>query len=62
AGDVLATSVNPLVDGDGDFVVSVEEAKLEGCETFETYPVLHSFLMDDPKIVERTIELLNGDR
>ncbi|MEM6474485.1 MAG: alpha/beta hydrolase, partial [Planctomycetota bacterium] len=46
AGDVLATSVNPLVDGDGDFVVSVEEAKLEGCETFETYPVLHSFLMD----------------
>lgn len=38
---------NPLVDGKGDFVVSVEETKLDGSADFLEVPRLHSFLMDD---------------
>ncbi|MEO1618760.1 MAG: lipase [Planctomycetota bacterium] len=59
AGDIQSPIPNPLVDGESDFVVSLEEAKLEGSETFETYPVLHSFLMDDSKIIDRVLELLS---
>jgi pimeloyl-ACP methyl ester carboxylesterase len=59
AGDVSAQVIqNPLTDGSGDFVVSVEEAKLEGSEWLRTVPVLHSFLMDDPKVQAWTIEFL----
>jgi pimeloyl-ACP methyl ester carboxylesterase len=42
AGDVSTNRLqNPLVDGASDFVVSVDEAKLEGCESFQTVSVLH---------------------
>ncbi len=41
---------NPLVDGAGDFVVSVEETRLEGATDFQEVPVLHSFLMDSPEV------------
>lgn len=59
AGDVSDKPVqNPLVDGSGDFVVSVQEATLEGAVAVETFPVLHSFLMNDQAVVDRTIEFL----
>lgn len=55
AGDVSDKKIpNPLVEGEGDFVVSLEEAKLEGCEAFYTIPVMHSFLMNNEKAVELT--------
>ena len=61
AGDVSANTVqNPLVDGSSDFVVSVEEAKLEGATALETFPVLHSFLMRDQAVMKRTIEFLSS--
>ena len=61
AGDVSQKLVqNPLVDGEGDFVVSLEEAKLEGSEAFHTVPVLHSFLMNDPQAVKIAVDFISN--
>ena len=61
AGDVSGSTVqNPLVDGSSDFVVSVDEAKLDGSVAVETFPVLHSFLMNDAAVVERTVDFLTS--
>ena len=59
AGDVDTPVANPFVDGEGDFVVSLEEAKLDGAASFNTVPVLHSFLMDNDDAMKKTIELLD---
>ncbi|MFN7733491.1 MAG: hypothetical protein ACK5OB_16460, partial [Pirellula sp.] len=63
AGDISSLPVqNPWLDGPSDGVVTVEEAKLEGMREFATVPVLHSFLMQDPRCVDATVEfLLGGD-
>lgn len=61
AGDVSNLSVplkNPLIDGSSDFVVGVDEARLEGAESLETVPVLHSFLMNDPASIEMTVDFI----
>ena len=61
AGDVSDRTVqNPLVDGAGDFVVSLEEATLEGAEKIETVPLLHSFLMDDSDVTHRIVEYIES--
>jgi len=60
AGDIQAPIQNPLVDGNGDFVVSIEEARLEGAASFQTVPVLHSFLMDNEEVIDKTVELLKS--
>ena len=61
AGDVSGNRIqNPLVDGSGDFVVSLDEARLEGAESFETVPVLHSFLMNDDTANDRTVEFIKS--
>ena len=53
AGDVSDNTIqNPLVDGEGDFVVSLDEARLDGSEAFHTVPVLHSFLMNDDDAIK----------
>lgn len=63
AGDMSETPIqNPLVDGSSDLVVSVEEAKLEGCEAFHTLPILHSFMMDDPDATRLTIDFIQEHR
>ena len=55
AGDVSSKPIqNPLTEGSGDFVVSVDEAKLEGSKWLKTVPVLHSFLMDDKAVQKMT--------
>lgn len=51
---------NPLVDGDSDLVVSLEEAQLEGAEAVQEFPVLHSFLMNDKAVQKWTIEFLDA--
>ena len=62
AGDVSAQPIqNPLTTGSGDFVVSVEEAKLEGSQWLKTVPVLHSFLMDDTDVQKMTIDFLKAN-
>lgn len=59
AGEIHGPIDNPLVDGDGDFVVKVEETKLDGSASHTVVPVLHSFLMSDQKVIEKTIKLLS---
>ncbi len=59
AGRLTDTTItNPLVDGEGDFVVSVEETKLAGAADFMEVPRLHSFLMDDKKVQSAVVHFL----
>lgn len=61
AGDVSDTTIkNPLVDGEGDFVVSVEEAELEGREAVYRVPVLHSFLMSDSATMKISVDYIRS--
>ncbi|KLU05944.1 Lipase [Rhodopirellula islandica] len=61
AGKVATPIANPLVDGEGDFVVSLDEAQLEGAQTVHQVPVLHSFLMEEPTVQDWTIEFLQNN-
>jgi hypothetical protein len=59
AGDLTGTSIqNPLLSGPNDAVVTVQEAKLDGMAEFKTFPVLHSFLMQDARCVEAGVDFL----
>ena len=59
AGDRSESPVqNPLVEPQGDFIVSVNEAKLDGAEQFVTVDGLHSFLMRDEEVIRFTTEYL----
>lgn len=49
---------NPLVEGDSDLVVSVEEAKLSGASDFVVVPCAHSFLMDSKSVNALTVRYL----
>ncbi len=51
---------NPLLDGDDDFVVTVESAKLPGARDFLLVPVAHSFLMYNDKAQEATLSFLKN--
>jgi len=51
---------NPLVEGDSDFVVSLQEAELEGAETIREFPVLHSFLMTEPNVQQWTVDYIEA--
>ncbi|MFG0290954.1 MAG: esterase/lipase family protein [Rhodopirellula sp. JB044] len=51
---------NPLVEGDSDFVVGLEEAKLDGALETHEVPVLHSFLMNDTDCQKWTIDFLDS--
>ncbi len=53
---------NPLVAGASDFVVSVEETKLDGAADFLEVPVLHSFLMDSPEVQRAVGSFLKSAR
>jgi pimeloyl-ACP methyl ester carboxylesterase len=59
AGD-LNRIQNPLVDGASDFLVSVEEARLDGSASFERVAVLHSRLMSDEAVRKRTVEFIRS--
>ena len=49
---------NPLLSGDDDFVVTVDETRLPGAADFLVVPVLHTFFMDDPTVRECTLRFL----
>ena len=55
-----ASGRNPLLQGDNDFIVSVEETKLPGAHDFLILPVLHSFMMEDAKIMAHTLQFLRN--
>ena len=61
AGDVSEKPIkNPLVDGEGDFIVSLEETDLQGREEFYRVPVLHSFLMSDASIMKICVDYIRS--
>ncbi len=49
---------NPLLAGDDDLVVTVEETRLEGAADFLVVPAWHSFLMDAPVVRKYTLQFL----
>ncbi len=50
---------NPLLEGKGDFIVTVEETKLDGAAKTVVLPVLHSYLMTDPRAIQATLEFVD---
>ena len=59
AGQVENKAIqNPLLDNASDFVVEVDEARLEGSESFVVVPALHSFLMKDAQVQEFVVDFL----
>jgi len=49
---------NPLLDGDDDGTVRVEETKLEGAADFIVVNNIHTLILFDPETVEQTIHFL----
>ena len=61
AGDFSEKPIkNPLMDGDGDLIVSLEEVELEGRESLHRLPVLHSFLMSDPAAIKICVDYVSA--
>jgi pimeloyl-ACP methyl ester carboxylesterase len=58
AGGKGKEGYNPLLTGDDDGVVRVEEAKLAGARDFAVAPVVHMFLKDDATVQEQTLRFL----
>jgi pimeloyl-ACP methyl ester carboxylesterase len=52
------TGGNPLIDGDDDFVVGVEETRLAGARDFVVLPVIHATMMNDTRVRECTLRFL----
>lgn len=49
---------NPLVNGDDDLIVSVEETRLIGARDFLVVPAVHTFIMDDEQVQKATLNFL----
>jgi pimeloyl-ACP methyl ester carboxylesterase len=49
---------NPLLGQDNDMVLSVESTRLAGASDFAVLPVLHSLMMDDPRVQQYTLRYL----
>lgn len=49
---------NPMLEGNDDLVVTVEETRLPGAADFVVLPVLHSFIMNDQRVQEYTLRFL----
>ncbi len=49
---------NPLLDGPGDFTVSVQEARLEGATDMLVQPLFHSTMMKNPDVCAATLRFL----
>lgn len=50
---------NPLLDGDNDFTIRVDEAKLEGACAFRVLRVHHTVLMASPEVQRLTLGFLH---
>jgi len=51
---------NPLISGDDDFVVTVEETKLKGAADFLVLPVIHARPMNDPRVKHCTLQFIKN--
>lgn len=56
-----SSPINPLVGAEGDFVVSIEETKLDGATDFLEVQSLHTFLMEDTRVQEAVEQFLLND-
>ena len=52
---------NPLLKGDDDLIVTVEETRLSGACDFRLVNCLHGRLMDDPAVRQCTLHFLQHD-
>ena len=59
-GDVRSFRRHPLVTGPNDGIVSVEETRLNGADSFGLLPVAHGVLVYSKRVINRTIELLTS--
>ncbi|HAN97995.1 MAG TPA: lipase [Planctomycetaceae bacterium] len=55
-GDLAVT--NPLVDGDDDLIVSVDETRLPGACDFRRVGINHTFMPESDEVIELTIRFL----
>jgi pimeloyl-ACP methyl ester carboxylesterase len=53
---------NPVLPGDDDGTVCVATTHLEGEKDFVVVPVLHSFIMNDRRVMEYTLRFLQQGR
>ena len=53
---------SPLIDGDDDAVVGVDETHLDGADDFLLLPVRHAFMMRDPAVQQATATFLETGR
>jgi pimeloyl-ACP methyl ester carboxylesterase len=53
-----ARGMNPVVDGDDDFVVGVEETRLPGAADFLVVPRLHGHLLEDEQVCQCALTFL----
>ena len=53
---------NPLISGNNDGIVAVEETRLEGAEDFYLVRGLHTFFMNDPNVIRATVRFLKTGR
>jgi pimeloyl-ACP methyl ester carboxylesterase len=57
-GERNDSGYNPLLPGDDDFIVSVEETKLPGARDFVVVNGLHAMLMSNPAVQEAALRFL----
>ena len=57
-GKLTRNGGNPLIEGDDDLIVRVDETRLVGAGDFAVLPVLHMTMMNDPKVQEYTLRFL----
>ena len=51
---------NPLIEDGSDFVVGVEETKLDGATAFLEVPVMHTFLMQSKQVQDAIVNFMNS--
>lgn len=49
---------NPLIEGDDDYLIAVDETKLDGARDFVVLPVTHASIKRDPTALEYTLRFL----